>query len=328
MADMPVRRDFDNFHPGQYDTATTVPSLLKRISWGAIFAGAAVALGIMVLMGLLGLAIGAGSINPGEEQNPLDGLGTGTIIWWIITSLVALFVGGRVAGQLAGFPSRNTAMVHGLTVWALATFFTVWLASTAFSTIAGGAISMVSSAARGVGTVAGAVAPDSLPSAETGRMAQQARQDVAGLAQQAGITEADAEAAQQVVEDTARNIVTSPGDIGSEVNTMIDDLFRGEGAVVSQAERDRLVQAVAERTGVTPAEAEQTVDAWVAQTQNVGQAIESGADEVTDALSAAAWGAFATSLAALIAAIIGAATGAPKEPYLRVHHDDEATHQT
>ena len=330
MADIPVRRDYGGYHPSEYDTATTVPSLLKRVSWGAILAGSAVALGILVLMGLLGLAIGIGSINPGQEQNPMSGLGTGTVIWWVISSLVALFIGGRVAGQLAGFPSRTTALLHGLTVWALATFVSAWLASTAVSSIVGGAMSLISGAASRVGSVVGAVAPDSLPEADTQRLADQARQEVEDLTQQAGLTQADANAAQQVVEDTARDIVTSPGDIGQDIDTMIDQLFRGEGAVVSPAERDRLVAAVAERAGVTPAEAERTVDAWVAQTRDVSadvsQAIERGADDVTDTISAVAWGAFFTSLASMIAAIVGAATGAPKEPFMRARHETDEVH--
>ena len=324
MAEVPVRRDYGGYHPSEYDTATTVPALLKRISWGAIFAGAVVALGIMVLMGLLGLAFGIGSINPGEEQNPMAGLGTGTIIWWIITSLVALFVGGRVAAQLAGFPSRTTAMLHGLTVWALATFVTVWLASAAFSAVAGTAVSVVSTAARGVGAAVGAAASAS-PDVNEGQLAEQARRQAADLARQAGLDASDAGAAQQVLENTARDVVTSPGDIGADVNAMIDALFRGEGAVVSPTERDRLVEALANEAGIPPAEAERTVDAWVAQAQGVGgdigTAVETGLDDATDALAAAAWGAFFTSLAALIAAIGGAATGAPREPYLRVHHD-------
>lgn len=337
MAEIPTTPTYGAYDPKHYDTATTVPSLLKRISWGAIFAGTAVALGILVLMGLLGAAIGIGAIDPGEEANPLAGMGTGTIIWWIISSLVALFVGGRVAGQLAGFPSRTTAMLHGLTVWALVTFLTTWLAASAFSMVANTATNAVATAAQGVAAAAGAVAPEdvdlsgaNISDATAEELARQAKQQAVALAQQAGLTQADAEEAEDVLQSTAQDIVRTPGDLGADVDNMIDELFRGEGAVVSPADRDRLVQELSNELGVTPAEAERTVDAWVNEAESaagdVTDAVETGIGDAADTLSAVAWGAFFTSLAALLAGIFGAASGAPKEPYLRSHHH-EAEHR-
>lgn len=333
MAEVTTTPTYGAYDPKHYDTATTVPSLLKRISWGAILAGTAVALGILILMGLLGTAIGIGAIDPGEEANPLSGIGTGTIIWWIISSLVALFVGGRVAGQLAGFPSRATAMLHGLTVWALVTFLTTWLAASAFSMVANTAANAVATAAQGVASAAGAVAPDDvdlsgieIPDATAEELARQAKQEAADLAQEAGLSETEAEEAGQILEGTAQDIVRSPGDLGADIDNMIDQLFRGEGAVVSPSERDRLVNELSAELGVTPAEAERTVDAWVNEAESaagsVTDTVETGIGDAADTLSAIAWGAFFMSLAALLAGIFGAASGAPKEPYLRTHHHD------
>lgn len=54
---------------------------IKRISWAAIFGGALIALGIQLLLSLLGLGIGMGTIDPLQARSPMDGLGTGALIW-------------------------------------------------------------------------------------------------------------------------------------------------------------------------------------------------------------------------------------------------------
>ena len=64
----------------------------RKLSWGAIIAGVIVALVTMLLLNLLGIGIGFGSINPVVEQNPMSGVGTGAIIWWVVSNLIAIFL--------------------------------------------------------------------------------------------------------------------------------------------------------------------------------------------------------------------------------------------
>ena len=56
---------------------------ISRLSWSAVFAGVFIALAVQLLLSLLGLSIGFGSINPVEEARPFSGLGTGALIWWV-----------------------------------------------------------------------------------------------------------------------------------------------------------------------------------------------------------------------------------------------------
>src|SRR6185437_16931187 len=57
------------------------PPILGRLSWGAIFAGVFMTLVTAIMLSLLGIGVGAGSIEPLKEQQPLSGLGIGTLIW-------------------------------------------------------------------------------------------------------------------------------------------------------------------------------------------------------------------------------------------------------
>src|SRR5688572_17459746 len=119
----------------------TAPLVQRRISWGAIIAGLIVALVCQVLLTMLGVAIGAASIEPLKEQRPFEGLGTGAAIWWIVSSLISLFLGGCVAGRLAGVPRKGDGALHGIIMWGTATLITFFLVGTALGGMLGGAFS-------------------------------------------------------------------------------------------------------------------------------------------------------------------------------------------
>lgn len=332
MVEVPVEREREVVRE---EVALPPPALLRRASWGAIFAGTVVALGIFALLGLLGLALGLGAIDP-MDPTPFSGIGTGTIIWWIITSILALGIGGYVGGRLAGIPRSLTGMLHGLAIWSLVTLISLWLATSAIGKVVNMAASVVVTTAEtavgavsAVGGAAGAALPDDPQLAEAlrqqGLTREQIRQEAAEITQAAGLTQQDAQAAQQAIGETAADIVRTPGDAGQDLNQLIDRLFGGPGAVIGDAERQRLVEVLAQRAGVSPEEARQIAARWEQQAAAVGQQVEQTAQqarlqagetsaEALDALSKAAWGAFIASLISLIAALAGSALGAPHGP--------------
>jgi hypothetical protein len=106
----------------------------KRISWAAIFAGTLVALGIQLLLSLLG--IGMGAMDPIHDRNLLagTGMGTGTFIWGVVTLLVALFLGGWVSGKLSRTMNRFESIMHGVLTWIIFVLFNFYL----LTSIAGG----------------------------------------------------------------------------------------------------------------------------------------------------------------------------------------------
>ncbi len=119
---------------------------LSHVSWGAILAGFVSALSIIFLLNLLGVGIGLATINPLEERDPLEGLGWGTIIWWTVSNLIALFVGGMISGRLAGFTDKMDGAIHGAISWSLYVLLSIYLITSAiggvFSGIAGTAGNM------------------------------------------------------------------------------------------------------------------------------------------------------------------------------------------
>lgn len=137
-----------NVSSGHYDVpaagVTGLP-IHKRVSWGAIFAGVAIALTIQIVLGLLGVAFGASSFDPLQEQNPGKGIGIGAAIWLVVSSLIAMYIGSWFAGRLSGGP-RLDGRMHGLLTWSVATLLTVYLISTAAGHLMGGAARLLGKA--------------------------------------------------------------------------------------------------------------------------------------------------------------------------------------
>ena len=138
-------------YPSTTAYPSVAPNYTRRISWGAIIAGLIVTLVCQILLSMLGVAIGAATVNPTQEQQPLEGLGTGAAIWWIVSSLISLFLGGCVAGRLAGVPRKGDGALHGIVMWGAATLITFLLVGTAIGGLFGGAFSAFKQTSGGQG---------------------------------------------------------------------------------------------------------------------------------------------------------------------------------
>lgn len=129
--------------------------LINNISWGAVFAGVAVALVSQLLLNMLGLGIGAATLDPGTGDSPsAAAFSIGAAIWWILSGIVAAFLGGHAAGRLSGRPKESTAGWHGLTAWAVTTIVIFFLLTSTIGAIVGGAFGAVTSTVGGAGRAA------------------------------------------------------------------------------------------------------------------------------------------------------------------------------
>jgi hypothetical protein len=113
-----------------------------RISWGAIFAGAIIALATQLVLTLIGTAVGLATLNPETGQNPSGTtLGIGAGVWLVISSLVSLFLGGYIAGRLGG---TFNGWLHGFATWATVAMLTILLLTTAAGGLIGTASGLTS----------------------------------------------------------------------------------------------------------------------------------------------------------------------------------------
>lgn len=141
------------------DDAHTI--LLNKVSWGAIFAGVVVALVTQVLLSMLGVGVGIATLDPGTTDNPAAStFSIGAGIWYVVSGIVASYIGGYIAARMSGKTLATTGALHGLTTWAFTTLLVLYLLTSTVGSLIGGAFSGVASAVGGVGqTVAQTAAP-------------------------------------------------------------------------------------------------------------------------------------------------------------------------
>jgi hypothetical protein len=264
--------------------------LLNRISWGAVLAGVAAALVVQLLLNILGLGVGASSLDVANAgDNPTaSGFSLSAGIWWTLSGIIASFVGGAAAGRLCGTGSVNTARWHGFVAWATATLIIFYLLTSAVGGILGGTFSALGSTLGGVGKTAASA--------------------VSGVAQGADTNVIEARVRQLVNPNDAQSVQDS-------VVAYIRASVSGDQQA-AEAAKDRAVTGVARATNINPDEARSRVDQAAQQVQQTVQQAKDQAARAAEATrkgvaSAGIFGFIALVLGA-IAAWFGGGVGAPK----------------
>ncbi len=146
-----------------YPTSADMP-FMRRTSWGAILAASAIALAVQIVLNLLGVGIGAAIVNPSNSQSaPGLAASISGAAWFIVSGLLAAFVGGYVASRLSGTISTAVGVLHGIAAWAVSTLIVIYLLTTSVGAVVGGAFNgateLLSGAGKTVQTAAVSAAP-------------------------------------------------------------------------------------------------------------------------------------------------------------------------
>lgn len=306
----------------------------KRISWSAVFAGVLVAIVTQMLLSLLGLGIGLGTIDPVEEQNPAAGLGIGSAIWYIVTSLISLFIGGWVAGRLASAPRLFDGVIHGILTWSLMTLLTIYFLTTTIGNILGGASRLLGGIARTAGSAVSSAAPGLGNAVQDQLQANgidinnldlgDLKNEVNQVLRQTGdpnlnpnTLERKADQAANQAKNSASQAASNPQAADDVAGGVFNKLFRQGQATVANVDREDAVNVVMKRTGKSRAEAEQTVDNWINSYQQArtkfaqtSQQAEVKAREVADNAASAGSKAAIYGFLGLIIGAVAAGFGA------------------
>jgi hypothetical protein len=92
-----------------------------QVSWGGIWAGVLVALGTLLILSTLGLAVGIAAGNAAAAEgtagvNP-GTVSTAAVIWSTISLLISLFLGGLAATRMGRIWDRGAGLLQGGLVW-------------------------------------------------------------------------------------------------------------------------------------------------------------------------------------------------------------------
>lgn len=268
------------------------PALPPRASWGAIIAGATVALAIGLMLNTLGVAVGATAVDAVSGDTPSAAtFGIGAGIWLVVSNLIGLAAGGYVAARLSGTADGTDAVLHGIGVWAIAFLVSAVLlgniVSGTASTMSAAVSSVAGGAASGAGSAVSAVAGQANPQA----LAERARMALSGPSEPARMT-------------TEQR--------GAEITGLIGR--RLANGSLADAERQRLNALVAAEAGISQQEAAQRVQSYEAEAQRLAAETEQRARRAADAAATGAattaYSVFAALLLGAIAAALGAWAGA------------------
>lgn len=228
----------------EYGTGGAVPEWRtsgRRISWGAILAGAFVTLAVFLTLQILGAGIGASSIDlTGSRVTSARSLGIGAAIWSFIMGLIALFIGGWVAGRLGWRANKVDRVLHGLTVWSLFYVALFLLATTALSALVGGGISLLGSSVSAAGQAA---------STPQGQQAIQQTLESWGLSSQS----VQQEVAKALGPGAPEQNPQANKDVATAVNNYLNSSRTPQ-------DRQQLAQTITQATGMSQAQANQMID--------------------------------------------------------------------
>lgn len=279
----------------------------RRISWGAIFAGLFVALGVQMLLGFLGAAIGLAVLNPADPATFTIGAG----IWLIISGIVSLFVGGWIAGRLSGEPAGLDRAINGLVVWGVVTLVSLYIVTATTVSVVSGAFGLVGSALATAGQAVAGVAPD---------VAKAVQEQIGGPELQNLRNQAE-----QLLEQ-ATDTLQSP-EARQELQQELEVIYSAFSQLVMEGEmpppkKEEIEQILASRTEMTRQEADSTLSNWVQQAKQVrrqamaqADSLRQAAEGAADAVAKASGWIFFILLLDAAAAIVGALVGFPGTKY-------------
>lgn len=148
------------------DATNSSANSASAVSWGAIFAGAAAAAGLSLILLILGAGLGFATTSPWSGEGiSAKTFGISTIVWIIFMAFAASAIGGYIAGRLRtkwiGVHTnevyfRDTA--HGFLAWSVATLATAAFLSSVTGAIVSGGVKAGASMLSGVASTATAAA--------------------------------------------------------------------------------------------------------------------------------------------------------------------------
>jgi hypothetical protein len=270
---------------------------VSRVSWAAVFGGTLIMLITLMLLSLLGIGIGIGSINPLEEAQPLQGIGTGALIWWVISNLLAVFAGAFTAAKLTNLSYKYSGVLHGILSWSLYTLISfIIMTSTVGAIISGvgGAVSKsISAVGKGVSEISGLA--DHVDTDRIKRSIQEALTQPEGMGSGSGGQEFEI-----------------------DLLAVVREVFIEDGQLSTNVEREEVEEAIARHSSLSERDAERAAEVVIReyeqmkpQLQQLKLRAQETGQQVAETVSRAAIWAFVALLLGVIMAAFAGHLGKP-----------------
>ncbi len=276
-------------------------------SWGAIFAGAAVSLAVTLVVIAFGVGLGLSAVSPWETTGvSATTFKIGTGLFLIVIAMLASSLGGYIAGRLrtrwVGVHTdevffRDTA--HGFVAWAVASVIGFGVLAAPSATLLGGAASGAMQAAGDAASGPAEIYVDQLMRSNTSAQSAQnapgaapTQQGDAATAQPAGSPLGLSPPQARTPSNTASQ--DTRGEIGRLLTASLQNSHD-----ISADDRSYLARIVANRTGMSQADAEKRVNDVLTKAKSDLDAARKAAAQLSFWLTISLLiGAFCASIAA------------------------------
>jgi len=259
------------------------PSSAGKLSWGGLIGGLFVAVGIWVLLTVLGLAVNLSAVDPSDPAQSLRGLGMSTGIWSVVMWILALFAGGVVAGYSAGVLERPRGALHGFVLWSLATILSIFLVAGLVRTVVRGTLAAAQGAAAAAGFADG----------EVGQALDLDVNTLIAPVNERLRTEGKPTVAPEEIKAAVRDITVTAVQEG-------------------ELDHEEVIGALTESTRLSRPDAEDVatrIEAWFDARADVGEDVRQGLLTAADTTGTAMWWVFSGLSLGLVASVLGSTAG-------------------
>jgi hypothetical protein len=184
----------------------------NRVQFGPILAGVLTAIAILLILTVLGLAIGASALEPRDVG---EGIGTTAAVWGVVSALIAFFAGGWVAAKTAAVAGTGSGIINGLMVGCAILVIILWLTGQ-------GVGAAIGTLGNNVGEITNLVQTQGLSTQEASQQAEEQAQQV------------DVQQAFQTVRDSAWSTL---------IGLMLPLVAAAAGGAIGHNERRDVIQA-------------------------------------------------------------------------------------
>jgi Heme/copper-type cytochrome/quinol oxidases, subunit 1 len=330
----------------------------NNFSWRAVLAGLVTFLATLILLSFIGTAIGFGTPDL-TASDPFSGVGTGLVIWVIVTLILSFGAGGYIAGLTA----NRAGFIHGFITWAVSLISIVVLMASGISSafgalgnVVGATVGAVGDVTQQVGSGVATLTEESfnaitenmnVDTAELESTTTEVLEDTDIPELQPDYLQSQLDATGEEIANAGYNIVVGGNDAGSEIDNVVSNIEERVDTINQGLDTDALTTAVSNNTDLSEEEAEAAVnninetytetaeqasqaldDAKVAvqdlQTE-AEQAIEEGRQTAEEVSNNAAKYSLYIFVGLLIAMFVTAFAGqAGAKTYLEAHEDNTA----
>lgn len=297
-----------------------------RVRWSAVMAGWAVGLATQLVLTLLGLAIGAWSIDL-QDAEPAGGVPIGTGIWTGLSMLISAFVGGYITARMSGSPLRSDGLYHGVIVWGVNWLIFAWLTTTAMATMLGGVFSAFGSTLQSLGqgaTTVVSTAASKMSGGETPISLDELRRQVESILAATGKKELQP---GEIRKDAERVAQSSQG--GQPPEQTADSALQELQQKLMALDRDAAINVMTTKMGMTEAQAKQLVQSTIGfieplkdKAQQVKQQSVEAGNRAIDRMGTIAMWLAVLGLVTLGCSIAGGMTGTPEIASVEVQGEE------